>query len=73
MSYTLTLECGCTVYVACDPLSRVAHSRVIERVGSRCGIRRHEVGLKLWTWELLPQPASRPIERSTAPPDRVRR
>ena len=73
MSYSLTLECGCTVYVACDPQTRVAHARVIERVGSRCGVRRHEVGLKLWAWELLPQPAGAPIEPGTAPRDEFRR
>jgi hypothetical protein len=73
MSYTVTLECGCTVYVACHPLSRVAHARVIERVGNQCNIRRHEIGLKLWVWELLPQSSSEPVERSGVPPERPRR
>jgi hypothetical protein len=58
MSYTVALWCGCTVYVACNPQTRVAHSRVIERRGPQCRIRTHEVGTRLWLWELLPDPRS---------------
>jgi hypothetical protein len=54
MSYTVTLWCGCRVYVACHPTRRVAHTRVIERRGADCRTRRHEIGTKLWLWELLP-------------------
>ena len=56
MSYTVALWCGCTVYVACNPRTRVAHSRVIERRDPRCRVRTHEVGARLWLWELLPDP-----------------
>ena len=59
MSYNLTLWCGCVVYVSCHPRTRVAHSRVIERRGAACRDRRHEVGTKLWLWELLPDDVTR--------------
>jgi hypothetical protein len=54
MSYTLTLDCGCTVYVACNPKTNAAHTRIIERRGPTCRVRKHEVGLKLHLWDLLP-------------------
>jgi hypothetical protein len=57
MSYNLSLSCGCVVYVSCHPTTRVAHTRVIEARGARCGVRRHEVGLRLYLWELLPSPS----------------
>ena len=60
MSYTLTLQCGCVVYVARNPATHVAHTRVLQSRGPACLYRRHEVGLRLYLWELLP---SRP-ERS---------
>jgi hypothetical protein len=47
MSYNLSLPCGCVVYVSCHPQTRVAHTRVIEARGAGCGVRRHEVGLRL--------------------------
>jgi hypothetical protein len=56
MSYTVTLWCGCRVYVSCHPLTRVAHSRIVERRGETCPVRRHETGARLWLWELLPDP-----------------
>jgi len=58
MSYTVALWCGCTVYVACNPETRIAHSRVIERRGPECLIRTHEIVARLWLWELLPDPRS---------------
>jgi len=58
MSYTVTLWCGCRVYVACHSVTRMAHSRVIEQHGPTCPIRRHEVGARLWLRELLPDPRS---------------
>ena len=62
MSYNLLLDCGCTVYVACDPQTKKAHTRIIEFRGTRCAVRRHEVGLKLYVWELLPERApARPL------------
>ena len=56
MSYSVALWCGCTVYVACNPRTRVAHARVIEKRGPQCRIRSHEVGARLWLWEMLPDP-----------------
>jgi hypothetical protein len=56
MSYTITLWCGCRVYVACDPRTRVAHSRIVERRGAACGDRRHDIGARLRLWEILPDP-----------------
>jgi hypothetical protein len=53
-SYTLTLQCGCIVYVSCHPRTGIAHTRVIERRGAACKDRRHDVGARLWLWEVLP-------------------
>ena len=55
MSYTLTLQCGCVVYVACNPATGIAHTRVIEARGTCCTIRTHDVGTRLYLWELLPE------------------
>ena len=57
MSYNLTLQCGCVIFVACNPQTRLAHTRIIETRGAACPIRRHEVGLRLYLWEILPDPA----------------
>jgi hypothetical protein len=54
MSYNLTAQCGCLVYVACDPKSGIAHSRVIERKGDQCRVRTHEIGVRVYLQELLP-------------------
>ena len=59
MSYNISLACGCLVYVSCHPDTRVAHTRVLEARGAGCRDRRHEVGLRLYLWELLPQPEVR--------------
>jgi len=56
MSYSITLWCGCSVYVSCNPKTGVAHTRVIERRHAACADRRHEVGLRLRLWEMLPDP-----------------
>lgn len=56
MSHTLTLACGCVVYVSCHPKTNVAHSRIIERRGDACGSRKHAIGVRLWLWEMLPDP-----------------
>lgn len=64
MSYNLTLQCGCIVYVSCDPRSGLSHARVLERRGPACPVRRHEVGLRLYLWELLPEPSTPPMTRS---------
>jgi hypothetical protein len=52
----LTLHCGCNVYVSCDPRTNIPHTRIIETRGPQCRVRRHEVGLRLYLWELLPEP-----------------
>jgi hypothetical protein len=56
MSYDLTLQCGCVVYVSAHPQTRVVHTRIIQSRGLNCRVRRHEVGLRLYLWELLPEP-----------------
>src|SRR5581483_847566 len=56
MSYYLTLPCGCLVYVACHPQTRVAHTRVVERRGEACRTGRHDVGARVFLWEMLPEP-----------------
>jgi hypothetical protein len=67
MSYTLTLQCGCVVYVAAHPTTRIAHTRIIQSRGAACRVRRHEIGLRLYLWELLPDPAHQPeIDRHPA-------
>ena len=54
MSYNLTAQCGCVVYVSCDPKTGIAHARVIERKGDQCGVRTHEIGVRVYLQELLP-------------------
>lgn len=73
MSYNLTLQCGCLVYIACDPRTTVAHARIIERRDPRCRVRKHEVGLRLSLWEIVthlgeivPDPEHRPVPRGKA-------
>lgn len=60
MSYCLTLHCGCVLYIACHPATGVAHTRIIQSRGKDCGIRRHEVGLRLYLREILPDAEHRP-------------
>ena len=54
MSYNLTLQCGCLVYVACDPLTTLAHARILEWRDPGCRVRKHEIGLRLSLWEIVP-------------------
>src|SRR5262249_24944419 len=70
MSYDLTLHCGCVVYVSCHPSTRVAHTRVIQTRGPHCPVRRHDVGARVFLWEILPE---RPPEGAVAwsPDDEV--
>jgi len=56
MSYNLTLPCGCLVYVACHPETRLAHTRVVERRGEACPVARHGVGARIYLWDMLPEP-----------------
>jgi len=53
-SYSVTLWCGCRVYVSRHPHSGLAHTRIIEQQGEQCRVRQHWVGARLWLWELLP-------------------
>lgn len=46
-SHTVTLPCGCLVYVSCHPHTGVAHTRIIERRGAGCRERLHDVGVRL--------------------------
>ena len=70
MSYNLKLQCGCTVYVACHPQTRLAHTRVIDARGPSCRIGRHDVGARLYLWEILPDPEYRPRPRFVEEEDR---
>ena len=56
MSYTLTLACGCTVYVQQDVHRAAAPVRTLQGRGDRCPTPRHAVGVRVWLWELLPDP-----------------
>jgi hypothetical protein len=67
MSYTLMLQCGCHVYVSCHPRTGVAHTRIIERRGPSCLVRQHEVGARLYLWELLPDPKVNQEMEPTSP------
>jgi len=62
MSHNITLYCGCVVYVACHPHTGVAHTRVLEHRHPLCPIRKHEVGLRLALWELLPDAIDRVVD-----------
>ena len=53
-SYSVTVWCGCRVYVSHHPRSGLTNTRVIERPGAECRVRNHMVGARLWLWELLP-------------------
>ena len=64
MSYNLTLQCGCVVYVSCHPTTRVAHTRVIQTRGSSGYVRRHDGGLRLYLWEILPDSTRGPREET---------
>lgn len=61
MSYNLTLQCGCLVYVACDPRSAVAHTRIIEQRATACRNRKHDVGVRLSLVEIMPHSDDRPV------------
>ena len=56
MSYTLTLACGCAVYVHEDVHRATAPVRTLRGRGDRCPTPRHAVGVRVWLWELLPDP-----------------
>jgi hypothetical protein len=60
MTYSLTLPCGCQVVVACDPQTRFAHSRLIDRRGTYCQRLGHEPGSRVYLWDFLPDPDDTP-------------
>jgi len=55
--YVLTLRCGCTVYVLCDPRTGLTEARIIEQRGTQCQRPAHLRGGRLWLWEILPERA----------------
>jgi hypothetical protein len=58
MSYTLTLNCGCTVFVREDPDGGTPPVRTLQGRGDDCRLARHAVGVRVWLWDLLPDPAT---------------
>ena len=60
MSYNINLQCGCVVYVSAHPATGLAHTRIIQSRSAQCRVRRHEIGVRLSLWELLPDPSHRP-------------
>jgi hypothetical protein len=66
MSYSLLLQCGCVVYIACDPRTSVAHTRIIERRGPACRVRTHEIGARLSLGEIRRQPEQQPWHSQAA-------
>jgi hypothetical protein len=40
----------------------VAHTRVVERRGSTCPVKNHEVGARLFLWEILPERIEQTVE-----------
>lgn len=54
MSYNLTLHCGCVLRVTCDSRTDTGPIRVIETPGDGCAVRTHDVGARIYLWELLP-------------------
>ena len=60
MSYTVTLGCGCRVYVACHPRTGLAHTRIIEYLSTGCAVRSHAIGVRVPVWELLPYEPDEP-------------
>ena len=65
MSYTISLQCGCDVYVACNPRTGLAHTRVIERRALRCPVRSHAIGVHLQSSD-IPSPEVRQPVPGTA-------
>jgi len=72
MSYTVTLGCGCRVYVACHPQTGLVHTRIIESRSADCAVRSHAIGVRIPVWELLPYEPDDPIAGRRIPPYRRR-
>ena len=60
VSYNLTLQCGCILRVARDSQSATGPIRVVETRGDGCAARAHDVGARLYLWELLPDACGHP-------------
>ena len=71
MSYNLTLPCGCRVYVSQHPKTGIAHTRVLQTRDPMCRHRRHEVGTRLFLWEILPEPVDRAVIQWTDAEDDI--
>jgi hypothetical protein len=52
MSYLFTVPCGCVVHVVREPNP----TRVIVLRGADCFKPGHDVGRRLFLWEMLPDP-----------------
>jgi hypothetical protein len=57
MSYSISIPCGCSVYVSCHPTTGIAHTRIVQARGAQCRVRRHEIGTRVYLWEILPDPS----------------
>ena len=72
MSYNLTLECGCIVYVSCNPTTGVAHTRVLDRRGLACPVRKRclawalELGAASGIWGGTTEDERRALRRAAA-------
>lgn len=73
MSYTIDLPCGCLVYVSCHPVTGFAHTRVVQHRSAGCRVRRHEVGARVYLWELLPDPRHSPMPTFNDEPQLLQR
>ena len=60
LSYDLRLQCGCVLHVSRDPETGSVRTRVIQSLGTDCRDRRHQVGVRLYLWEILPDYRYRP-------------
>jgi hypothetical protein len=45
MSYDLTRQCGCVVYLSANPETRIVHTRILQSRGDRCRVRLATVKL----------------------------
>jgi hypothetical protein len=74
MSRVLTLQCGCVVCILSDEHTGITEKRVLEARGSECHIRGHEVGVRVYLWDLLPPKrsarCSTPAQNGSAPTER---
>ena len=68
LSYNLRLQCGCVLCVSRHPETGIVRTRVIHSRGAECQDRRHEVGVRLYLWEILPDPGHRPWPTRRADP-----